>query len=132
MNKETYLDRARELRGDTAVHYNCAQSVLIPFAEDFGMSREEAFRVAANFGAGMRMGSVCGAVTGALMALGLAGKDDPAVVSELVRKVKGNHEGLIDCRDLLRVNHEKGREQKPHCDDMVYECVGLVCGFLEQ
>lgn len=66
-----YMEKAKELRADTGRHYNCAQSVLIPFAADAGIDEEAAFRVAANFGGGMKMGSVCGAVTGGLMALGL-------------------------------------------------------------
>ena len=70
---EKYLERARELRAIVTPHYNCAQSVLLPFAETFGMSEDEVMRIAVHFGRGMKMGSVCGAVTGGLMALGLAG-----------------------------------------------------------
>ncbi len=52
--------------------YNCTQAVLSRFAERFGMSREEAFKVATGFGGGIaRSGEACGAVTGAVMALGL-------------------------------------------------------------
>ena len=28
-----HLERARQLRADTGVHYNCCQSVLVPFAQ---------------------------------------------------------------------------------------------------
>lgn len=59
-----YLDRARELREDPDVHYNCAQSVLIPFAEEAGLTAEQANAITANFGSGMKIGSVCGAITG--------------------------------------------------------------------
>ena len=53
--------------------YNCAQAVLGPFAEGFGLPREAAFRIATPFGGGMgHTGSICGAVSGALMAIGLA------------------------------------------------------------
>ena len=131
MDKEKYRNRAKELRASTAVHHNCAQSVLLPFAEDFGLTEEQALRIAANFGSGMKMGAVCGAVTGGLMALGLAGREDPETVGAFLKAVKDNHEGLLDCRDLLRVNHERGGEKKPHCDAMVYECVGLVCDLLD-
>ena len=44
--------------------YNCAQSVLVPFADVLGIAEETLFKMGANFGAGMRTGSVCGAVTG--------------------------------------------------------------------
>ena len=51
--------------------YNCAQSVFGAFCEDFGVDRETAFKMAGAFGNGMRCGEVCGAASGALMALGM-------------------------------------------------------------
>jgi len=54
-----------------ACGYNCAQSVLGAFCEELGVNKETAFKIASGFGGGMRQGEVCGAVTGALMAIGL-------------------------------------------------------------
>lgn len=52
--------------------FNCAQSVVGAFAEKYGLSQKDAFRVAGSFGAGIgRLGLQCGAVTGALIVLGL-------------------------------------------------------------
>jgi C_GCAxxG_C_C family probable redox protein len=52
--------------------YNCAQSVLAVFAEELGLSKDEAFKIANPFGAGIAfMQECCGAVSGALMAIGL-------------------------------------------------------------
>ncbi len=129
---EKYLDRARELRAIVTPHYNCAQSVLLPFAEVFGMSEEDVMRIAVHFGAGMKMGSVCGAVTGGLMALGLAGVDSAQAANEFTRKIRTNHEGMLDCKDLLRVNAEQGGDKKAHCDDMVYEAVRAVYEILKE
>jgi C_GCAxxG_C_C family probable redox protein len=61
---------------DKAVGYfagkmHCSQSVLAAFAKECGISEEQAFRLGSCFGSGMRKGQVCGACTGALMALGL-------------------------------------------------------------
>ena len=51
---------------------NCAQSVLLSFAEDFGYSKELALKVSAGFGGGMgKEQGPCGAVTGAIMVLGI-------------------------------------------------------------
>lgn len=53
--------------------YNCAQAVLVPFADRFGLDRDMAFKIATPFGGGMgHTGQICGAVSGALMAIGLA------------------------------------------------------------
>ena len=127
-----YVDRARELRAIVSPHYNCAQAVVVPFAEDAGATEAQAMKFAANFGGGMRRASVCGAVTGGLMALGLFGVDDPAVVAEYHRRLGEKHDGMLECADLLRVNRERGGEKKPHCDAMVYECVALVEEILKE
>ena len=45
---------------------------------------------------------------GGLMALGLAGIDSPADANAFCRKIRENHGGLMNCRDLLRRNMEDG------------------------
>jgi C_GCAxxG_C_C family probable redox protein len=53
-------------------NYNCSQSVLAAFGNDYGLSDEMSFKIAGSFGGGMgRLGKTCGAVSGALMVLGL-------------------------------------------------------------
>ena len=52
--------------------HNCAQSVLLSFASDLHYSTELAEKIAAGFGGGMgKTQHTCGAVTGAIMVLGL-------------------------------------------------------------
>ena len=52
--------------------YNCAQSVLLAFAEDLGLDGDFALRLSSSFGGGMgRLREVCGAVSAILMAAGL-------------------------------------------------------------
>ncbi len=120
------LKAAKALRDDPNVHYNCAQSVLIPFAMAKGMSKDVANMVSANFGSGMKMAGTCGVITGGLMALGLYGVEDKQDIMAYYRALRANHEGYLDCANLLRINKEQGNPQKTHCDDMVYECVALV------
>lgn len=68
--------------------YDCSQVVLRHFARRFGISEDEANRMAACFGGGMQLGSVCGAYTGALMAIGL-------------KYGHSNPEGLMQQKDVL-------------------------------
>ena len=82
-----HMETARQLRARTDVHFNCCQSVLVSFAADLGLTEEQAFALGSNFGAGMRMGSACGALTGALMALGLMGCDEKKA-AELLRRFR--------------------------------------------
>ena len=127
-----YLDRARELRAIVTPHYNCAQSVVLPFAPDAGLTEEQALRFAANFGGGMKMASICGAITGGLMVLGLFGVEDPRTIGAYYRTLRERHSNFLDCANLLRMNKEQGREKKPHCDSMVFECVTLVESILRE
>ncbi|MGN0362402.1 MAG: C-GCAxxG-C-C family protein [Bilifractor sp.] len=129
-----YLERAKCLRNDPALHYNCAQAVVMSFAGDegSGISEQTARAVTANFGSGMKMASVCGAITGGLMVLGLYGIDDPASVGLFYRHFRENHDDMLDCGSLLRVNKEKGGSRKEHCDGMVYESVSLLEQMLQE
>lgn len=55
----------------------CSQAIAGIYGPDFGLSREQAMKLAAGFAGGMRLGETCGAVTGAFMVLGLRfGGDD--------------------------------------------------------
>ena len=121
-----YTDRAKELRAIVEPHYNCAQSVLIPYAEALGLGHESARDLAACFGSGMKMGSVCGAFTGGLMALGLFGVSDNESVERFREGMKANHDGVVDCAELLRRNEEAGGDRKVHCNGLVLEAVALV------
>ncbi len=121
-----YLERAKELRAIIEPHYNCGQSVVVPFARDAGLSEEQAVAICSNFGGGLKRASACGAITGGLVVLGLFGIDDPAVIGQYYKTLRDNHEGMLDCADLLRRNKELGGEKKPHCDALVYECVDLL------
>jgi len=89
---------------------NCAQGTLCAFCKEANISNEMAMKVATGFGGGIRDKEVCGAVTGAIMALGLIlgqkSEDDvesKQKASELTinfnKKFKEKHGSLV-CRDL--------------------------------
>ena len=92
--------------------YNCAQSVLMAFCEETGLSKEQAAKLASGFGGGMgRMREVCGAVSAMFMAEGLLnGYGDPKAKEEkaaLYARIRSmadefrDANGSIICRDLL-------------------------------
>jgi C_GCAxxG_C_C family probable redox protein len=64
-------------RETTAVEYfrkkfNCSQSVLTVFGPEYGLSEDQCLKLSCAFGGGMgRQQHTCGAVTGALIVLGL-------------------------------------------------------------
>ena len=120
----THLEKAQELRARTDVHFNCCQSVLVTFAEDMGLTEQQAFDLGANFGSGMRCGSVCGTLTGALMVLGMKGYDEEQSTAFL-RRFREDH-GEINCAALLKKSHEAGIPRKEHCDGLVFEVVQML------
>ena len=91
--------------------FNCAQSVLLAFADDIDMDREQAFRISEGFGFGMGFGvSTCGALSGAMMLAGLANSDgnmeQPGSKRSTYQLDKQMHEMFVEtagsyiCREL--------------------------------
>jgi C_GCAxxG_C_C family probable redox protein len=52
--------------------FNCSQSVIATFGPEYGLSEDKCLKIGTAFGGGMgRQQHICGAITGALMVLGL-------------------------------------------------------------
>lgn len=108
---------AENLLGEKAVKhfrddgYNCSQSVLLTMFEHWNGKNELVPKVATAFGAGIGgCGSVCGAVTGGLMAIGTRyGTNEPSAqkrskASELARRFYRQFEkqnGSVMCREVI-------------------------------
>ncbi len=99
---------------------HCSQVVLTQWAEELGYSREEASKMAAPFGGGNFRGDVCGAVAGAMIAIGMryghhvvGDKDGDAVqkakVAEFLEKFIAKN-GSNYCRDLCGYDFSKEGE----------------------
>jgi C_GCAxxG_C_C family probable redox protein len=95
--------------------YNCSQSVLASFADEFGLEKDLAVRLATGFGAGIGKSSlVCGAVSGACMVIGLKYGSIPSaepkfqeqkektymIVSDFLEKFEERNRST-NCRDLI-------------------------------
>jgi C_GCAxxG_C_C family probable redox protein len=129
-------------------NYNCSQSVLSAFALQFGLELQTALKMASPFGGGLaRRGELCGAVTGALLALGLArGTDKPAskdeiyrLSQEFMRRFEEKH-GAILCRNLIDCDlstpagYQTAAEKgvfRSICSGLVGDAVEIVQSLLE-
>jgi len=118
-------------------HYNCSQSVFSAFAPQFGLDQETALKLASPFGGGVaRRGEVCGAVTGALLALGLArGADKPAgkediyrLSQEFMRLFEQKHAALL-CRDLIATDISTPAGYQAAAEKLVFT---TICPVLVQ
>jgi C_GCAxxG_C_C family probable redox protein len=67
------IDRVRRRAHENDKYSGCSQAVLASLQEEFGIGDSESFKSATVFGGGVSyQGETCGALIGALMALGLA------------------------------------------------------------
>lgn len=106
------MSRAEEAKKQFEKGFLCAPAVLSTYSEQFGLEKALALKIACGFGAGIgRMGRTCGAVTGALMVIGLKhGQANLAdvesrektykLVKEFVDKFTALH-GSIECKELI-------------------------------
>ena len=128
--------------------YNCAQAVLGTFCEDNGLDTQTALKLCNGFGGGIRCGEVCGAVSGAIMTIGLkygfyVEKDFKQKdfcnkkAFEFFEKFKEAN-GSVLCRDLLGIDiHSPGDHDTPEakelhktvCPKMVTSAVQILEGM---
>lgn len=104
--------------------FNCAESVLLGLCEEMHVASPLIPRIATGFGGGIgHTGNICGAVSGAVMALGIAfGREKPEdratrdrlylLVESFLREVE-KALGHLDCFSLIgvRLNTEEGLKQ---------------------
>lgn len=90
--------------------YNCAQSVLMAYADLLGMTKEQAAMLASGFGGGIgRMRGNCGAYSAAVMVCGALtpGSDTADARADVYQNVRGLHAGFMErcgtvsCAELL-------------------------------
>jgi len=92
--------------------FTCSAAVFSAFSDDMGLDTDTAKKIACGFGAGIsRTGNICGAVSGALMVIGLKyGKtqanDDAATEKTRALVRQFIHEfteknGSVNCTELL-------------------------------
>ena len=118
--------------------FNCSQAVLGSYSKQFGLDCEKAFKVATGFGGGMRMGSTCGAVSGAFMVLGLKYGNTTAEdkegkantykkVEEYIKRFKARNDSVM-CRELLGCDLSTPEGMKEAQDKGLFSsiCPGMV------
>jgi C_GCAxxG_C_C family probable redox protein len=103
-------------KADKALNYfsnnfNCSQAVFTAFATDIGIDEDLALKLSTEFGGGARCGQMCGAVSGALMVLGLKyghchadNQEEKAkaysLAVEFNKRFRNKNDSIV-CRDLL-------------------------------
>ena len=117
---------------------DCSQVVTGAFAEKMGMTEEQARKVSSCFGGGMMCGETCGAVTGALMVIGMvyghsregdqSQKEIMAAKTGEFKKLFGEKYSSCICRELLGHDISKPGEMEKVLEKglMFYFCPRVV------
>jgi C_GCAxxG_C_C family probable redox protein len=119
--------------------YNCAQSILLSFADDLKFSKELAQKMAAGFGGGMgKRQETCGAVTGAIMVLGMMKGEEVNNNDDLKAAAYGSVKNLTQdfvasykttrCRDLIGCDLNTPEGEAKYKEEKIMEnvCAGCV------
>ena len=115
MKEKCEIMRSKSAMDNFQKGYNCAQAIVLAFADMIPIEEELLLRMASSFGGGMgRLREVCGAMSGMFMVVGaLYGYDDSkeakikaehyARIQELAGRFEEKN-GSIVCRELLGLN----------------------------
>jgi C_GCAxxG_C_C family probable redox protein len=104
------MSKKSALADERFARFNCAQTVFSLFAGEVGIDETTAFKIASTFGGGMACGGTCGAVTGALMVIGMKhghstfDPDAKAYTKILVKRFNARFKeqhGALTCKELL-------------------------------
>lgn len=132
------------------IGHNCCQSVFLAFCEEFGLDPVVGLKLSGGLGAGFsRRGEVCGAVSGAIMALGLQqgfyDPADPESKAAFVKKTRAFMDafeakhGTIICRELLNfdISTEENYARAVNegifagvCRDVIGDAAEMVSQFM--
>jgi C_GCAxxG_C_C family probable redox protein len=130
--------------------YNCSQSVLLAMFEHWGGNNELIPKIATGFGGGIgRCGSLCGALTGGVMALGIRfGTNEPSLEKRLqsyefsrkfFQQFKKLNKGVL-CKELTGYTlsnpeeYEKAKNEnvfRKKCDNYVRSAVTILLELTE-
>ena len=128
--------------------FTCSSAVFSAFSDELGLDPDTAKKIACGFGAGIsKSGNICGAVSGAIMVIGLKyGKtvlgDDAAtektraLVQKFLQEFTKRH-GSVNCTELLGYNLGKPEEFAQARDNKYFvtkcpELVGDAAAILER
>lgn len=114
---------------------SCGQCTLGEYAGCLGYDVDETDRMASCFAGGMLMGQTCGAVTGGLMAIGLAFEDTDKAHEKAAEYTKkfAESNGSCLCAELLGCNMGIPEEkEKARAEGKLTElCPGFVVSAFE-
>ncbi len=128
--------------------YNCAQSVFLAYAKEYGFDKDTALKLSSSFGGGMgRLREVCGAVSAMFMVAGLkygyTQNNNDEIKAKHYKFIQTlahefqNQNGSIICKELLGLDGEDNpvpskRTQQYYKERPCEEFVANACKILDK
>jgi C_GCAxxG_C_C family probable redox protein len=146
------MDKINQAVSCFASGFNCSQAIVSTYAPELGIDRALALKLASGFGGGIaRTGETCGAVSGAIIVIGLKHGDslpgDKAprektyrLIRELTDQFKARNKS-IKCKEILHcdisdaADHARAADQKLFttiCPKMVADAAELLEDVLQK
>jgi len=127
---------------------NCCQSTFLALCEEMDLDPKTALKISSGFGGGMQQGEICGAVTGAVMHLGLkngnssiddaeAKEKTGKLVKEFCTEFKNRNDSII-CKELLGCDTStvEGKQystdnklKEKTCKNLVKDAIDIACNY---
>ncbi len=135
MTKEERIEKGKQLFSSG---YNCAQAVVLAYADKLDADESFLNLASAPFGGGVgRLREVCGSVSGMVMVISLATKkntlerDDKMALYALEREAAEKFReknGAIVCKELLALHphDDVANAHKPACRDLVGSAIEII------
>ena len=145
MNK---TDKCKAARDYHTRGCNCAQSILAAFHQEMGLTEEQCLALAGGMGGGMRCGSICCAISGGILVLGMlfpaTAAEGPVgkrritqQTQEYIRRFRARFVDR-DCADLLARKDLDPTQQArdlgvtDHCGILIVSAVEILCDYIAE
>ena len=130
--------------------YMCSESIVMAFAEEFGLGLEIAAKISCGFAGGLAQGKTCGAVTGAIMVIGLkygAGliRDQYSkdICSQIIQEFSHrfmDRRKSLECSEILLMNKINSKDpvtmrnlrEKKLCDKIIKDAAEILEDLLRE
>lgn len=130
--------------------FTCSEAVVMAFADTVGLRRDMASKISCAFAGGMAQGKTCGAVSGAVMVIGLTygsglvrdgyAKDHCFQLTQEFSARFRRIRHTLECHDILKMNHIdphnpddiKRLRERTLCADIVRDSVRVLLGIIKE
>ncbi|MEA1974907.1 MAG: C-GCAxxG-C-C family protein [Bacillota bacterium] len=128
------MDRKNIAKKNYLGRFNCAQSVVLSFKDEIGLSDDYLEKISLGFGGGIgNLQKTCGALTGGVIVLSVLDKDN---IKNLIKKLFEEFEirnGYLECLNLINIDFVDTSYVLTEEENIIKQekCLGYVLDVVE-